>query len=100
MSGDITAETLICSVCNSTKPHQQKEPMKLYPVPDLPWSTVATDMFEWRRQNYMVLVDSFSSWYEIDVLRNMTSSAVITKLKRHFSVHGTPHTLISDNAWQ
>ena len=25
---------------------------------------------------------------------------VISKLKRHFSVHGTPHTLLSDNATQ
>lgn len=100
MTADITAELITCSVCNSTKPHQQKEPLKPYPVPDLPWSTVATDMFEWRGQNYMVLVDSYSGWYEIDLLRDTTSSAVIRKLKRHFSVHGTPHTLISDNARQ
>ncbi|XP_056107597.1 uncharacterized protein K02A2.6-like [Rhinichthys klamathensis goyatoka] len=100
MTADITAELLSCSVCNSTKPHQQKEPLRPYPVPDLPWSTVATDMFEWHGQNYLVLVDSYLGWYEIDFLRNITSSAVIMKLKRHFSVHGTPHTLISDNASQ
>ncbi len=98
MTADITAELIACSDCNSTKPHQQKEPLKLYPVPDMPWSTVATDMFEWRGQNYLVLVDS--GWYEIDLLRGTTSSAVIGKLKRHFSVHGFPHTLISDNARQ
>uniref|UniRef100_A0A3B3Q848 Integrase catalytic domain-containing protein n=1 Tax=Paramormyrops kingsleyae TaxID=1676925 RepID=A0A3B3Q848_9TELE len=100
MTADITAELLTCSVCNSTKPHQQKEPLTLYPVPDLPWSIVATDMLEWRGQNYLVLVDSYSGWYEIDLLRDTTSPAVIRKLKRHFSVHGTPHTLISDNARQ
>ncbi len=66
----------------------------------MPWSTVATDMFKWRGQNYLVLVDSYSGWYEIDLLRGTTYSAVIGKLKRHFSVHGTPHTLISDNARQ
>lgn len=100
MTADITAEVLSCSICNSTKPHQPREPLKLYPVPDLPWSTVATDMFEWRGQHYQVLVDSYSGWYEIDRLRDITSSTVIKKLKRHFSVHGTPHTLISDNARQ
>ncbi len=68
MTADITAEFLACSVCNSTKPHQQKGPLKPYPVPDLPWSTVATDMFEWCGQNYLVLVDSYSGWYEIDLL--------------------------------
>ena len=97
MSKDIERETLSCSVCNSTKPHQQKEPLKLHPVPDLPWSTVATDIFAWNGQQYLVLVDSYSGWFEIDLLRDMTSTTVIKKLKRHFSVHGSPHLLLSDN---
>lgn len=100
MSKDISEELLTCSVCNSTKSHQQKEPLQLHPVPDLPWSTVATDMFEWHGKHYQVLVDSYSGWFEIDLLHQLTSSAVISKLKRHFSVHGTPHVLISDNARQ
>ena len=45
-------------------------------------------------------MDSYSGWYEIDLLLDITTSAVISKLKRHFSVHGAPHTLISDNARQ
>ncbi|KAJ8349022.1 hypothetical protein SKAU_G00276110 [Synaphobranchus kaupii] len=100
MAKDIERETLSCSICNSTKPHQQKEPLKLHPVPDLPWSTVATDIFEWNGQHYLVLVDSYSGWFEIDLLRNMTCTTVITKLKWHFSVHGSPHKLISDNGAQ
>ena len=100
MTQDIEKEIQSCSVCNSTKSHQQKEPLKLHPVPDLPWSTVATDIFDWHNKQYLVLVDSYSGWYEIDLLRDLTSATVIAKLKRHFSVHGAPHTLISDNARQ
>ncbi|KAA0722308.1 Retrovirus-related Pol polyprotein from transposon opus [Triplophysa tibetana] len=100
MTADITAEILSCPVCNSTKPHQQKEPLKLYPVPDFPWSTVAMDMFEWQGKQYQVLVDSYSGWYEIALFHDATTCTVIKKLKKHFSVHGTPHTLISDNARQ
>lgn len=98
MNRDITEKLLSCSVYNSTQAHQQKEPLQPHPVPVLPWSTVATDVFEWHGQQYMVLVDSYSGWFEIDLLRNTSSAAVITKLKRHFSVHGSPHTLINDNA--
>nr|XP_006820942.1 PREDICTED: uncharacterized protein K02A2.6-like [Saccoglossus kowalevskii] len=36
----------------------------------------------------------------MDTLRNMTSRTVISKIKRHFTVHGIPHTIISDNAGQ
>lgn len=100
MSKDIERETSLCSVCNSIKPHQQKERLKLHPVPDLPWSTVFTDIFDWNGQQYLVLVDSYSGWFEIDRLRDMTSTTVIRKLKRHFSVHGSPHLLLSDNGTQ
>ena len=100
MTDDINKETESCSVCNSTKPYQQKEPLQLHPVPDLPWSIVATDIFEWHSQQYLVLVDSYSGWYEIDQLHDANSATVITKLKRHFSVHGAPHTLLSDNVRQ
>ncbi|CAL9703949.1 unnamed protein product [Knipowitschia caucasica] len=100
MTMDIDNEVQACSVCNSTKPHQQKEPLLLHTIPELPWSTVAADIFEWHGQQYLVLVDSFSGWFEIDLLNNITSANVICKLKRHFSVHGAPHTLITDNGRQ
>ncbi|XP_042338488.1 uncharacterized protein K02A2.6-like, partial [Plectropomus leopardus] len=100
MTKDIEEEVQACSVCNSTKPHQQKEPLHLHPVPELPWSTLAADIFDWYNQQYLVLVDSFSGWFEIDLLRDLTSATVIGKLKRHFSVHGAPHTLITDNGRQ
>ncbi|KAK7907206.1 hypothetical protein WMY93_015818 [Mugilogobius chulae] len=100
MTKDIDDKVYACSVCNSTKPHQQKEPLHLHTVPELPWSTVAADIFDWHNQQYLVLVDSFSGWFEIDLLRDLTSATVIGKLKRHFSVHGAPHTLITDNGRQ
>ncbi|KAL0152410.1 hypothetical protein M9458_052133 [Cirrhinus mrigala] len=86
--------------CNSTKPHQQEEPLQPHAVPSLPWSTVAADIFEWNSHQFLVLVVSYSGWYEIDQLENLTSSCVIQKLKRHFSVHGSPQTLITDNGRQ
>lgn len=51
-------------------------------------------------QYYLILVDSYSCWFEIDLLHNITCTAVITKLKRHFSMHGSPHKVISDNGTQ
>lgn len=88
-------ETTKYPLCNSTKPHQQKEPLKLHPISDLPWSTVATDIFEWNSQYYLVAVYSYSGWFEIELLCDLTSNTVITKLKKHFSFHGSPHKDIS-----
>ncbi|KAL0151738.1 hypothetical protein M9458_052964, partial [Cirrhinus mrigala] len=97
LNKDIEERCTSCSVCNSMKQHQQKETLRQHDTPELPWSVVATDLFEWNGQHYLVLVDSYSGWFEVDLLRNLTSIAVITKLKRHFSVHGSPQKVITDN---
>ena len=72
LNEDIQAVVMACSVCNSLQPHQQKEPLKLPTVPDLPWSLVATDMFKWKTHHYLVLVDSYSGWLEIDRLSSIS----------------------------
>ncbi len=45
-----------------------------------------------------MLVDSYSGWFEIDQLPNMTSATIITRLKHHFATHGAPQQLMTDNA--
>lgn len=100
LNNDIETAVKACSVCNSLRPHQQKEPLKLHTVPDLPWSVVGSDIFEWDNRHYLVLVDSYSGWFETDQLNTITSLNVINKLKRHFSVHGSPQTLYSDGGSQ
>ena len=100
MNKNINYMVARCSPCNALKPHQQKEPMKMHTVPDLPWTFIATDMFEWHGDCYSVLVDFYSGWYEIDKLANTTSSTVIRKLKRHFAAHGISMLLMSDNGSQ
>lgn len=47
-----------------------------------------------------MVVDSYSGWFEVDLLRDLTANTVITKLKRHFSVHDCPHKVISENGAQ
>ncbi len=64
MTKDISEALLSCAACNSTKSHQQKEPPQLHHVPDLPWSTVTTDIFKWRGKHYQMVVDSYSGWYD------------------------------------
>uniref|UniRef100_A0A3B3C2B3 Gypsy retrotransposon integrase-like protein 1 n=1 Tax=Oryzias melastigma TaxID=30732 RepID=A0A3B3C2B3_ORYME len=100
MCKDIMEELLSCAVCNSTKKHQQKEPLLLHTVPELRWSTVAADIFEWHGKHYQVLVDSYSGWFEVDLMSDLKSSTAICKLKRHFAVHGIPHILHTDNGTQ
>ena len=100
MNQEIEDELRPCNVCTSLKSHQQKEPLMLYPVPDMPWSTVAADLMDWNGMQYLVLVDSYSGWFEICHLSSITSAMVIKKLKCQFSRFGSPENLITDNACQ
>lgn len=100
MKSDLERHVMECSICNALKNHLQQEPLLLHNIPDLPWSIVATDLFEWNNMHYIVIVDSYSGWYEINSLQDMRSETIITKLKRSFTVHGSPQLLISDNGGQ
>lgn len=66
MRSDIEREVSRCSPCNALKPHQPKEALRLHAVPELPWSLTAADIFEWEGQEHLVLVDSYSGWFEMD----------------------------------
>jgi len=42
-------------------------------------------------------VDYYSRWIEADVVRNTSSSTIIKCLEKHFTRHGIPETLRTDN---
>ncbi|KAK3527067.1 hypothetical protein QTP86_008648 [Hemibagrus guttatus] len=89
-----------CSVCLTYRPSNTNEPMISHKIPDRPWQIVATDLFTWNSEDYLVTVDYYSRYFELDRLHSTTSAAVIHKLKAAFARHGIPETVISDNGPQ
>ena len=51
-------------------------------------------------KSYLVTVDYFSDFFELDHLRSTSSVYVINKLKGHFARHGIPEQLVTDNGSQ
>ena len=51
--------------------------------------------FDWK--DYLCTVDYFSSYFEVDCLKQKTGSELIDKLKRHCCTHGIPNQFYSDN---
>ena len=66
-------------------------------LPERPWQKVATDLFDWKGQEFILVVNYFSRYCEIGVLRKLTSQEVISPLKAIFARHGIPETVIPDN---
>ena len=88
-----------CPTCQQTIP-PQKEPLLPTPLPDHPWEKLATDLFHHNSINYILLVDYYSRYVEVQKLSNTTSAGVISFLKAMFARHGIPVTLMSDNGPQ
>ena len=88
-----------CPTCIKTKTNRA-EPMIPSQLPERPFQKVGTDLFEWKGQEFVLVVDYFSRFCEIGVLRKSTSQEVINHLKAIFARHGIPETVISDNGPQ
>ena len=89
-----------CSICNTYQNQQHKEPMKPSKIPDLPWAEVASDLFDWKRDTYLLTIDYYSKFIEVDKLSDLSSSSTIESLKTQFSRHGIPEILRTDNGPQ
>ena len=79
---------------------QRKEPLITTPLPDWPWKTIGTDLFELEKKHYLLVVDYFSRFPEVILLKSTTSTVVITALKSIFSGYGIPEEVRSDNGPQ
>ena len=82
-----------CPTYQQTTP-PQKEPLLPTPLPDHPWEKLATDLFHHNGINYILLIDYYCWYVEVQKLSNTTSAGVISFLKVVFSHHGIPVTLM------
>lgn len=74
-----------CEFCRSTDVKQQKEPIQPHGIPTRQWAKVVVDLFVCNRQNYLIIVDYYSGFWEIEHLNSTVSSHVIRRMKMHFA---------------
>ena len=100
MSAQIADLVSNCPTCSTYQTKNVREPLLSHPIPTHPWERVGTDLFEVNGKHYLILVDCYSNFVEIDELRDTTSEQVINRCKCQFARHGIPDTLMSDNGPQ
>ena len=66
-------------------------------IPAFPWTKIATDIFQFEGDSYLLLVDYTSRYPVICKLTSMTAQNVIGNLKVIFSEYGWPDAIVSDN---
>ena len=66
-------------------------------IPAFPWTKLATDIFHFEGDSYLLLVDYTSRYPVIHKLTSMTAQNVIGHLNIIFSEYGWPDTIVSEN---
>ena len=86
-----------CDLCQSQQNSISIVQKYISEVPPHPWHTVGSDLFYFRRIDFLVVVDYFSKYLFVRKIHNSTSSAVIKELGMIFSEFGKPQIFRSDN---
>lgn len=89
-----------CEPCRLFEVSHGKETLMSHEVPQRPWEKVAVDLLTHDQKDYLVTIDYYSGFWELDRLRTTDSGAVVRKLKAHFARYGSPCQLVSDNGPQ
>ena len=91
---DILKQYQSCKTCiKHSKP-------QTCPTPELPWHTVATDLFEIKNSKYLLLVDYYSRFPVLHKLGSTTSKVLVQEMKAVFTKLGVPNVIISDGGLQ
>ncbi len=99
MAAEIKDHVMACDICAEYSSKQAKEPMMSHTIPSRPWAKVGQDLFTLHNKSYLVTVDFYSDYFELDELEDTTATTVINATKRHFARHGIAD-MVTDNGPQ
>lgn len=100
MSAELRQYISQCETCSKYESKKQKETLMSHEITECPWQKIGTDLYTIDGNDYLIVVDYSSNFWEIDHLIDTKASTVITKLKCHFARKGVPEVVISDNSPQ
>ena len=96
ISHDIQELIERCIICQE---HGKSQPIMgiTQELPPFPWHTLATDIFYWKRMDFLIVADVFSKYFLVRKLINSTSTAVCAEIATIVTELGLPHVIRSDN---
>ena len=88
-----------CIPCQATGQPNPPEPIRMTPMPDGPWQKVHADFYGPlpSGEYLLVLIDRYSRYPEVEIVRSTKASVVIPKFDKIFATHGIPFSITTDN---
>ena len=93
----------MCFGCQLVSNPFKPEPMKRTEMPKGPWQDITIDIFGPIAPfgNFVfVAIDYYSRYFEIEIMKTITSQKIIASLTSMFVTHGLPLSITSDNGPQ
>ena len=91
ITAQVKQEIETCQVCQESGTKQPKETLRSHAIPALPWGKVGMDIFQTKlSQYYLIIVDYYSDYFEIQELEDLRTDSVIKAVKQQFARHGIP----------
>ncbi|XP_058049718.1 uncharacterized protein K02A2.6-like [Ahaetulla prasina] len=101
MDAEIAERVGKCQACQESRPLPPTAPVREWEKPQGPWSRIHIDFAgPFHGQTFLIVVDAFSKWLEVILMKSTTAEAVIATLRHLFATHGLPDILVSDNGPQ
>ncbi|MEL6802194.1 MAG: DDE-type integrase/transposase/recombinase [Bacteroidota bacterium] len=90
-----------CRSCTEISPSQAREPIQTTPLPERPFQTLCTDIFQLNDRFYLVVVDRYSGFLHIFYSRTTPTNKFLEKnLRIIFKNYGRPEHLETDGGPQ
>ncbi|KII63512.1 Pro-Pol polyprotein [Thelohanellus kitauei] len=87
-----------CKSCQKFRPQDPESPLYCWDIPDSQWERLHIDFLAPLDDNYwLVIIDAFSMWMEIEPINSPNSANVIRILDSCFAHYVVPKTIVSDN---
>lgn len=95
---DIEKYVTDCECCNSMAIIPKPKEIAKWTPTTRPFSRIHIDFFYYGHRTYLLIVDSYSKWIEVEKMVHGTDcNKVLRKLVAYFARFGLPDVLVSDN---
>lgn len=99
---DIEKSCKTCRPCQIVGMPSPPEPVKSTELPSGPWQQISADLMGPlpSGDNLFVVVDYYSRYVEVEIMKSTTADNIIKRLKKIFLTHGLPISITTDNGPQ
>ena len=98
MDKEIEEVVRTCENCQANRPSPPVAQLHPWEWPEQPWSCIHLDFAgPFMNHMFLVLVDAYSKWLDVQVMQSITTAKTIDKLNKIFSTHGLPQKIVTDN---